>query len=106
MAHTPGPWRVDSSMCGYDLARVFTTNEFIVFTECDDDMKLSDAHLIAAAPDLLAALKYFANLKHCKNDSEQCSMDSGPCCRTHGDNDFHADQIEIARAAIAKAEGR
>jgi hypothetical protein len=54
---------------------------------------------------LLEALKYFAALKDCDEESEACEGNSGPYCSTHGDTDLHVDAIKAARAAIAKAEG-
>lgn len=89
--HTPGPWFAHGRYIG-------TKNHKSAIGECrdvngnwSDDVKSSgNAHLIAAAPDLLAALKKMlpeANRidQHLRPTFETC---------------------EEARAAIAKAEGR
>lgn len=66
-AHTPGPWKVvgESSdhECGYGVSSVGTRDEG-VFRICNTDMdelempeQLANARLIAAAPDMLEALK-------------------------------------------------
>lgn len=89
MTHTPGPWRVadrfyilldDDVAC--EVAKVCDENiDDDMLGQCD-----ADARLIAAAPELLAALKQI----------EQKS-------RT-GHGDFSVK--ELCRAAISKAEGR
>ena len=52
MAHTPGPWTTDDGMnlTGQGGVLIGELNPFV--DECDDN-----ARLIAAAPDLLAALE-------------------------------------------------
>ena len=80
VAHTPGPWQSERK-------KVFASSP-IAFA---DDYNKSEpeayanARLIAAAPDLLAALKKIAELPVAVG---------GSYC------------IDIARAAIAKAEGK
>ena len=61
---------------------------------CDDysDTPSPDARLIAAAPDLLAALKAL--------------LGWNPTCRSGIDDDAFGATIDAARAAIAKAEGK
>jgi hypothetical protein len=89
--HTPGPWFIGASPeKGYRAIRVNDpgcTHGRIIAAMVEPD----DAHLIAAAPEMLAALRTIAN-------SEQCNGDSFVC-------DFETLQ-SVARAAIAKAEGR
>jgi hypothetical protein len=83
--HTPGPWK--EAMWGGRVAIIHDrTNDgtFDVVVACNDQAPtFADARLIAAAPDLLAALKAMV-----LND-------------THTYRDCHM----AARAAIAKAEG-
>jgi len=85
--HTPGPWeRVDCAV-GYAVHPVGNTMG-IFGRVCDDDrLTRGDADLIAAAPDLLAALKELLD----------APIDGGMST---------SDAIDNARAAIAKAEGR
>jgi hypothetical protein len=112
MSHTPGPWALEVGeqyplrvLCaaGYPVAQGLGHSG-------DYDRRnreaSENARLIAAAPDLLEALRYFADLQHCGNDSANCESASGPSCGRHGDTDVHADEIAKAKAAIAKAEGR
>ena len=89
--HTPGPWTVRDHG-GY--IEVETPDEPTVahfgslsFDGADHDWALANARLIAAAPELLAALKAMADR-----------------AEWYGDED--ADSLCGARAAIAKAEGR
>jgi len=84
--HTPGPWK-EATWSGrvaiiHDRADDGT---FDIVVACNDQAPtLADARLIAAAPDLLAALQLIANFS----------------------NQDVSDMVrEIARAAIAKAEG-
>ena len=90
--HTPGPWRIvgDDEGCksieayGEDEHGIFSVSE-IGFTDgIEEGEDKANARLIAAAPDMLNALKY---IKRCKL--------YGP-----------ADQAwELIDAAIAKADG-
>ena len=106
--HTPGPWCIDA-------AEANETHESIGVIRDNEDgegvaeiplSRMADARLIAAAPDLLAALKgmmvHFDNA-YCgmtitvhHDDTFVCSEET-PCpeCR----------KVVAARAAIAKAEG-
>lgn len=93
MKHTPGPWTVApgrdkthphnvesrSPDCeGFDLARC---------------VLIDDARLIAAAPDLLAALQYALERFECiPKDRDEYGIFKGAA--------------DMARAAIAKAEGQ
>ena len=68
MSHTPGPWKVDSSMISTGWVLVTNSNGDVVAnvnTETGPDIPplvsikmaaLSNAHLIAAAPDMLKML--------------------------------------------------
>lgn len=89
-AHTPGPWKVGPhgdtvEAHGDDLLCMYETNG------ADDPVNLpfkANAHLIAAAPELLAALKLFMTCY----PAAICAL---------------SDEMQQSiRAAIAKAEGR
>jgi hypothetical protein len=88
--HTPGPWSVMRTPSGYDHIRGPKGQR--ISHECSDlddlgDEAKANATLIAAAPDLLAALKKIAN----------------------GEGYYGAqarEYKEIAAIAIAKAEGK
>jgi len=92
--HTPGPWFVNQDEDGnyrsigsagwWGLAQVVVRFEG---ERNDDATGLANANLIAAAPDLLAALKAFV--------ADFDASVSDPDATT-----------DAARAAIAKAEGR
>jgi hypothetical protein len=85
--HTPGPWRIDSKtrFGDYTIAAgdSVKTCEFIAKTQNE-----ANAQLIAAAPDLLAALIAMINRYGDKSEHPFC------------------DASISARAALAKAEGR
>lgn len=89
MTHTPGPWRHEKDFSvratnNYEIAHVSHMNYERGGT-CE-----ANARLIAAAPDMLEALKWAAEiLESYKN--QKCGI--------------HIDAIEKARAAIAKATG-
>lgn len=81
--HTPGPWtagrRAGARTC------IDSERDNVAAAWSD-----ADAKLIAAAPDLLEVARLFVDY------AETTEFDRGPC---------KAD-VEAARAAIAKAEGR
>ena len=76
--HTPGPWHVPKDIPGPDKWMVADCCGII---RRSTDEEKANAHLIAAAPDMLAALKQIME-----------EGITGPSC-------------DAARAAIAKAEG-
>lgn len=96
-AHTPGPWRVVKGDNGdadgwnvhhelgwpHDVSQVAETSDYPYFAIKNE----ADAHLIAAAPDLLEALKKVIE-NHCGLERIFCST------------------CTPARRVIAKAEGR
>ncbi len=85
--HTPGPWvvkRRETSLVVRAQARSHASVAIIA------RKNRANANLIAAAPDLLSALRVLLNTSECSCEGE-CVADC-----TH----------VIARAAIAKAEGR
>jgi hypothetical protein len=85
--HTPGPWTVTDAIwdSGGDVAYILTG----VKEAC-----AADAHLIAAAPELLEALRTLVRMNN----------DAGPF-----GGEIYRDRVErawdAARAAIAKATG-
>ena len=103
--HTPGPWDVDTDM--QNQAHVVSDATGSIITEFDGEggaVQLANARLIAAAPDLLAALE----------DMTGTAQGLIVSHKVHtfypGDEGRLADQIERAeikltqaRAAIAKA---
>lgn len=93
--HTPGPWTARHvggvgfpGQTGFAIDFNADQEQVVDFV-----YEEPDAHLIAAAPDLLAALKYALDtLAHCSADK--------------GFNSMQAKAARIANAAIEKAEGR
>jgi len=83
--HTPGPWRwVDDSLIGYDGRDIFSGDP--VNPEYPSQ-ELANAHLIAAAPEMLAALEHLIEAFHGNR-----TIPIRP-------------NWDMARAAIAKAKG-
>ena len=95
--HTPGPWvakELHGNYSGYVILREMPCGLRRVDGEKDGRFNAWDARLIAAAPELLAALKRLTKAED--SSSEQFTAKE-------------IDEIEAsmneARAAIAKAEG-
>lgn len=111
--HTPGPWTVKESRTYPERRYVHEIaadgSDVTVTTLCgapaDDreaaEGQAADAHLIAAAPDLLAALKSTTLMLSYEATSHEESGD--PKRRTYVES-IRA-QVALAREAIAKAEG-
>jgi hypothetical protein len=95
--HTPGPWRIDEAFKGGRVAIRAGDAETVAFFNPLRDFNATDhanARLIAAAPDLLAALEsavYRAQLQHMA-DPANVRFDTDPL-------------ITQMRAAIARAKG-
>lgn len=96
VSHTPGPWKIFDPL----LTVVTNSKEDYRIARTDDgdstDFDLVDvanARLIAAAPDLLAALKLWVDYDNCDEDDYVIFGDS-----------YNA-VLDAAKAAIAKAEG-
>jgi len=91
MKHTPGPWRIRRGTAHLSCVEVEVQDGDSVATVYDGVMGIdnaeANARLIAAAPDLLEALKALEVL-------------FSPCVR----DSTQADWIDRARAAIKKAE--
>lgn len=100
MNHTPGPWRVSGS----SPLHVETVSEEDgaignVFSFEEYDGNEADARLVAAAPDLLAALRY------CASAITHAASGDGYTVSADEMMDLAA-SLAQARAVIAKAEGR
>jgi hypothetical protein len=85
--HTPGPWVVEGDWVT-DVATDGNICEVSMPSSEDEAEQAANAHLIAAAPDLLAALRRF--------------MDYGDVFQWSGKQSPYSQAL----AAIAKAEGR
>ncbi len=86
--HTPGPWKLwQDAPGGFEYRHGIIVDAH--GRQVGTGNKPEDARLIAAAPDLLAALKGIANIHPCWD--KPCPNDDCPAA--------------IVRAAIAKAEG-
>ena len=90
--HTPGPWKLDGAANTGDLDIISPTGRIAMldceFSEASEDVLTADARLIAASPELLAALqRALAAIEyyHAREGSPETLAD--------------------ARAAIAKATG-
>lgn len=93
--HTPGPWKVSEWIHGKYSGTMIDTGKDIVANVmdllCADERpgeKAANAHLIAAAPEMLAALREIAGYPHIEGPGLTIER-----ART------------VARATIAKAEG-
>ena len=93
--HTPGPWTVNA-LENINVGGVFLSDGNTVGRDGGFDgcvyMPLADAHLIAAAPELLEALKIAEAYVH--------------LWMTDNTGKEELDDLERIEAAIAKAEGR
>ena len=92
--HTPGPWTVCKDGTG-DTFISGPNAECIADLGIHDEERCDeDAHLLAAAPDLLAALKHLAEI---------LEVDGGcpPCIGSMAPAEHH---LGLAKAAIAKAD--
>ena len=92
--HTPGPWTVTADGAGWYIECSPERGHSVAYIRAEigdedqdtsDDEKESNARLIAAAPELLEALKLIANAENSALDLAYCKG--------------------IARAAITKATG-
>lgn len=68
--HTPGPWHVDSSMAAYRVASdsVVICELFGVAIPPQPAVEHANAHLIAAAPELLEALEEMVAMMDCGDE--------------------------------------
>ena len=100
--HTPGPWRVPSKRPGlvgseeFQTLTTCTVHNAGVVAHCGqaiDGSPRANARLIAAAPDLLAALEWLTNLGH----------GVGKAGRDPLPGEIEA-ALEAGKAALAKAK--
>jgi hypothetical protein len=107
MAHTPGPWAYDGdSQEVYGTAEKYGSGWIarVVGNDSDgrpfpDEERLANARLIAAAPELLAALKMWMELETTCDGRRPCYCDD-PEISQHGKC-----YACVATDAIARAEG-
>lgn len=102
--HTPGPWVVkpaENEQGGFDIDSEYGYHIAETIGGLDDEEE-ANSRLIAAAPDLLAALQEMVEA----ND-EPCRIDHKGFCQSHYLD--HVDEggcrVANAKAAIAKATG-
>lgn len=92
-AHTPGPWKFHEQGDANDYCLLTHENNWVISFRQNGEMRNAEqranAQLIAAAPDLLAALQ---------------SMEMALTGYTH-QNDITANALAQCRTAIAKATG-
>ena len=98
--HTPGPWRSDSPYVSAPsgahrkiVADCYQDPSWRDSIAISDDECIANAHLIAAAPELLAALGETVSR------FERCIVHAG------SDPEFAREAVKAARAVIAKARG-
>ena len=87
MTHTPGPWNVGLR----EDQTIFTENLRVATVECPRKEWKANARLIAAAPDMLAALKALHAAHRAFSGSEDWGV-------------YDDEARAAAEAAIAKAE--
>lgn len=92
--HTPGPWEIVDNMRDPDGFAIYAPNEDYQLDRIGRCFNKFNAHLIAAAPDLLEALQ--AALSQCL--AWQGEPNEHSC-------EIHSEIVRQARAAIAKATG-
>lgn len=96
MSYTPGPWRQNGLFIeGGSRPDQRICYAYGAYTDCADAEAKANARLIAAAPELLEALREI--LAHVESDTTQLIAGQCTLCHTY--------RI-IGHAAIAKAEGR
>ena len=104
--HTPGPWEatVTGNSGGPHWEDVYEVNSDNGMRRVAEYMSEADAKLIAAAPDLLAALRPFALMTDENEDKVHgVYIDARGVVRAKGSL---LAALDRARAAIAAAEGR
>jgi hypothetical protein len=95
--HTPGPWFYTGKHNDCEVRYVGTNREDHYHEEVatlyhgEGEEQIANARLIAAAPELLEALKWYV-----ENDDTNIGMEG---------NEFWEEGLERGKAAIAKATG-
>jgi hypothetical protein len=96
--HTPGPWRAYQPRITWQIRG--PQDEYVMEARYGVRQE-ADARLIAAAPDMLEALKVaLVGAKH-----ESCAFTADDPAPGHHCCDW-SETVEVIEAAIAKAEGR
>jgi len=114
MSYTKGPWKVGKWKDGHEvwvdapngdqdfkygkwegLATVYGNEDHVDFNESHEKC-LANARLIAAAPEMLEALKVI--VENYEYDTDECEAHKGPACD-------RCQSIINARVLIAKATG-
>lgn len=108
MSHTPGPWDIRrmpdwNNKGGQHFAAYCFFNMPPIR---DEDEANANARLIAASPDLLAALKGILESGSFDDDGDFILYHEEPLPGHEDDDYVDPECIKIAREAIAKAEGR
>ena len=108
MSHTPGPWSVKPSV---DAIEIVDANERAVASVSDrmiiwDGIPPDNASLIAAAPELLEALKELVSSVNATMNSMESAGVKIPFVPCEILLVTLKDEVLEAEAAIAKAEGR
>lgn len=99
-AHTQGPWRLDADEKIGDWQVLDAAAVYVVADRPSDHVSkntMADARLIAAAPELLAAL---TQLRNAGGHNYHCAFDVGTPCSCGLD-----EALKVSAAAIAKARG-
>jgi hypothetical protein len=94
VSHTPGPWEFD-----YEAGEVSAPNGTVVLYPTmlpDETEEVANGHLVAAAPDLLAACEALMGYFKSGNDIPVDRATLTCMC----------DAVVLARAAIKKAKGQ
>jgi hypothetical protein len=92
--HSPGPWRLNEHVSPYNAWTVYDTQGYVVASMGKRGaMTVPNAHLIAAAPELLHALEVAAQ-------ALQEALDAGEFWQENAKDDLPA-----LRATLAKARG-
>lgn len=95
--HTPGPWdhaeQVIFAPTGEAIASTWKFGQFDIGGRNSHDEAQANAQLMAAAPEMLAALRALLATNSCRE-------------ATYNFNVSLAEAVDVARTAIAKAEGR
>lgn len=90
MTHTPGPWTSTISPTGTVLVEASVLQDTSAWNYIAEVVTVhgngeANAHLMAAAPNMLSALKLVA-------ENEECVCGDGRCARCGGAEDIHPSQ--------------
>lgn len=96
-AHTAGPWRIHENAVSIDIVDMAHSHGIAIIEKrgVNDEQKMANAHLIAAAPELLDELNLI--------------VDAWLKRGTHGTNRltiWEKERLHYMKEAIAKAEGK